>query len=74
VAPTSVPIQGSSMIGQLDYDDETEDLDVHFVTTGGVYRYHQVPADVFTQLSGAASVGSTFTQLVKNRYAWERIS
>ena len=70
---TFLPIERSSMITGLSYDDETNALDVHFATTGGVYRYLNVPADVFEQLSTASSVGRAFIDLVKNRFAWQQI-
>lgn len=68
-----VSIAGSSMIDGYAYDQETEDLNVHF-HNGSVYRYHQVPADVVGQFAAASSAGRAFNELIKTRYAWERVS
>jgi hypothetical protein len=46
----------SSMISAVGYDEESQTLEVVF-NTGGVYRYFDVPKDVYEGLLAAESKG-----------------
>lgn len=63
----------SSNIAQIEYDGEQRELQVTF-TKGGVYKYKDVPTEVFNMISQAESVGSAFNTLVKNGgYSYEKV-
>jgi hypothetical protein len=60
------------MIDALAYDPVVRELDVTF-KNGSVYRYHDVPQQVYDQVRSAPSVGGAFVQSVKNSYPWTRV-
>jgi hypothetical protein len=55
------------------YDEEKHVLEITF-QTGAVYRYKDVPEDVFNELCSAESAGRYFAANVKNAFDFERIS
>lgn len=63
----------SSELASIGYDPVSLVLEVEF-TTGGVYQYRGVSADVHSALMSAASHGKYFNQYVKKAgYAFIRI-
>ena len=62
----------SESIAAIGYDDDTETLEVEFVT-GRVYRYRGVSQDVFEDFRQAPSKGAFFNQHIKNAYPWEQV-
>lgn len=62
----------SSMIYALAYDEQTEVLEVVFKRTG-VYRYHNVPKDVYEQLMASSSKGSYMRDLIIDMYPTEHL-
>ena len=63
----------SSELASIGYDPVSRVLEVEF-TTGGVYQYRGVPADVHSALMSAASHGKYFNQYVKKAgYTFVRI-
>lgn len=61
----------SSNIKSLGHDGST--LEVEFVN-GSIFRYHEVPADVFQGVLGADSVGKAFRTKVKGGFGAERLT
>jgi KTSC domain len=62
----------SSLIAALGYDEEHEILEVEF-TSGDLYRYHGIPADVFDALCAARSKGKFFNEHIRDAYPWEQV-
>lgn len=62
----------SSNLESVGYDETTQILEVAF-KHGGIYRYFDVPIEVYSALIVAASVGSFFAQNIKNQYRYERV-
>lgn len=47
----------SSMIDLVSYDDKAQVLEVRFISSGGTYRYLDVPKEEYTGLMQASSKG-----------------
>ncbi len=62
----------SSMISAIGYDEETETLEVEFVS-GTVCRYHGVKQDVFEDFCAALSKGRFFNRHIRDTYPWENV-
>jgi hypothetical protein len=62
----------SSMIYAMGYDEQQQVLEVIFKRTG-VYRYHNVPKEVYQQLLDADSKGSYMRDLIIDMYPTERV-
>ena len=62
----------SESIAAIGYDDDTETLEVEFVT-GSVYRYRGVNQDVFEDFRQAPSKGAFFNRHIKDAYPWEQV-
>lgn len=72
--PTDSRDFASSNIAAGSYDDEKLELTIHF-NNGGIYKYSNVPVDIWHGLTQASSVGSYFHHNVKNAgFAYERLS
>jgi hypothetical protein len=68
-----VPVE-SSAIASIGYDSEEETLEVEF-SSGTVYRYLRVPADVAAALYEADSRGKYFGEFVRAAgYEFYRVS
>jgi hypothetical protein len=63
----------SSVLASFGYDHPCATLEVEF-TTGKVYRYFEVPADVHRALSEAESFGIYFNKQIRNVYRCEPIN
>jgi len=61
----------SSNIESIGYDNENQDLHVHFVN-GGIYVYHQVPHNIFDEIMNADSKGSYLNREVKGIYEFSK--
>jgi hypothetical protein len=59
-----VPVE-SSALASVGYDARTRVLEIEF-TSGSVYRYSPVPAEVHDALMAAESHGGYFTENVRN--------
>ena len=57
----------SSVIQSFVYDKEEHRLVVRFVS-GKVYSYDDVPADIVDGFRAAASKGSYFNEIIRDRY------
>lgn len=62
----------STLIRAVGYDAESRELRVRF-TTGGVYRYHDVPADVAAAIIDPpdGSHGRYFNENVRDGYDYD---
>ena len=60
----------SSSIASIGFDEDTETLEVEFVT-GRVYRYRGVEEDVYEKFLAAPSKGSFFNEHIKDAYPCE---
>ena len=63
----------SSVIRRFSYDPPHRRLRVTF-TSGDVYDYDQVPADVVADFRDAASKGRFFGPNIRDRYPYRRVS
>jgi hypothetical protein len=63
----------SSMISAVGYDEQQQVLEVVFKPTG-VYRYRDVPKEVYQQLLEADSKGSYMRGQIIDMYPTERVS
>lgn len=61
----------SSMISEVEYDEENKLLRLKF-TKGGWYEYKDVPKEVYLELIGADSIGKYFLANIKNKYETEK--
>jgi hypothetical protein len=57
----------STSLASVRYDAGKKTLDVEF-TSGKVYRYFEVPEDVYSQLMKAESAGKFFSATIRNGY------
>jgi KTSC domain len=62
----------SSMIYALGYDEEQQVLEVVFKRTG-VYRYRNVPKEVYEELMNSDSKGSYMRDLIIDMYPTEHL-
>ncbi|MFT8276134.1 KTSC domain-containing protein [Kerstersia gyiorum] len=61
-----IPVR-SSAISAVGYDKNTGRLTIRF-TSGGTYTYCGVPQHVYEGLISAASVGTYFDRVIRDRY------
>jgi len=59
-----VPVESSSL-HSVGYDNEVLEVRFH---SGGVYRYFEVPAQLFHQLLAAESKGRFFNHHIRDNY------
>lgn len=62
----------SSMIRSVGYDKKAEVLEIEF-TSGTVYQYLDVKADVHKKLMQAGSKGTYFADSVRGAYPFARV-
>src|SRR5262245_28586511 len=62
----------SSMIAAIGYDEDSETLEVEFVS-GAVYRYLGVSQDVNEAFRRCASKGTFFNERIRDAYRWENV-
>lgn len=62
----------SSDLATVGYDARAEVLDVEF-RSGGIYRYHDVPRNIFAELMAADSKGRFFARHIRNHFRHERL-
>lgn len=69
----TIQVSNSSMISTIYYDRESQELIVTF-KNGGQYKYFDVPAELFEQLSSVTeNLGKFFTANVKTKFRFEKI-
>ena len=57
----------SSSLKSIGYDRKTRTLEIEFAN-GGVYRYEDVPAELWTELRQSASKGRFFQQRIRDHF------
>ena len=62
----------STNLRSVGYDAATQTLEVKFVS-GRIYRYHDVPENVYGQLLQATSKGQFFNAHIRDGYAFSRV-
>ena len=67
-----VPL-GSSMMASAGYDSVTRVLEIEFAT-GSVYRYLDVPPDVYRDLLDATSQGRLFHNRIRGVFECHRVT
>lgn len=65
------PIE-SSMIESAGYEPADRMLEIQF-KSGSVYRYYDVPEEVYTDLLEADSAGRYFDAIIRDVYEYERV-
>ncbi len=60
------------MLRSVGYDPTTRTLEAEF-TSGAVYRYHDVPTEVYDGLMVADSHGQYFNALIRDCYRYDRL-
>ena len=63
----------SSTLDESVYDDATSVLKIKF-KNGGIYKYDNVPVDVYESLTTAASSGKFLNSAIKGKYAFTKLS
>jgi hypothetical protein len=66
-------VMPSSVVAVISYDDSRERLTVTF-TTGRVYEYVDVPAEVAASFQSAFSKGAFFNTYIRDRYDFREIT
>ena len=62
----------SSNIESIGYDSNSKNLEIEF-NDHSVYRYYEVPEDVYEELMAAESKGSYLHQKIKGVYRYEQV-
>ena len=62
----------SSQLKSAGYDQDSDDLYIEF-KTGVVYRYSEVPPEVFEKLTLSSSAGSYFAANIKGNYEYKKL-
>lgn len=61
----------STLIANYGYDPEKHQLDIEF-NRGGIYRYSEVPTQVFEGFLRAESKGKYFLANIRDAFKWEK--
>jgi hypothetical protein len=67
-----IPVQSSS-IRSLAYESARQWMEIEF-SSGHIYRYYEVPAEVFSEFLQATSYGSYFHQHIRDVYPYDQLS
>lgn len=62
----------SSNLRSVGYDPQTSMLEVEFKASG-IYRFFNVPPAVYDNLMAASSIGTYFSNHIKNQYRFSKI-
>lgn len=63
----------SSCFSEVGYAESTETLYVRFKDSGSLYRYDEIPRDVYKALINADSIGGYYNSNIKGEYPSTRI-
>lgn len=70
-ASERTPVESSS-IASIGYDPAARVLEVEF-RNGGLYRYRDVPRELFAGFMAAASKGRFFIERIRGKFDFERV-
>jgi hypothetical protein len=62
-----MPFVESSMMSRVEYDEDASELDSTF-KSGKIYRYREVPPDIYSDLFDAESKGEFFNEKIKDAF------
>jgi hypothetical protein len=62
----------SSSLRSIGYDRKTRILEVEFAS-GGIYRYDDVPAELWSELRQSPSKGKFFQECIRDRFPTARV-
>jgi len=62
----------SSNLESVGYDEETKILEIEF-KGGSVYRYYNVPKDIYDELLEAESKGKYFWRNIRNEFNYKKV-
>lgn len=62
----------STMLASVGYDPVDEILELAF-RSGGVYRYTEVPEEIYRELMAAPSLGEYFLVYIDDQYTYMRV-
>jgi hypothetical protein len=62
----------SSNINSIGYDKTNKSLEVEF-NNGGIYKYCEVPNEIYISLMSAPSHGKYFNRYIKNVYSFKKV-
>jgi len=62
----------SSSLRSIGYDRKTHTLEVEF-SSGGIYRYEDVPAEVWLELRQSPSKGKFFQSRIRDQFPTARL-
>jgi hypothetical protein len=62
----------SSNVAEVGYDSPTKTLEIVF-KNGSVYQYHDVPADTYSHLMNAPSLGKYLAAHIKNHFSFTKL-
>ncbi|MDF2380895.1 KTSC domain-containing protein [Nostoc ellipsosporum NOK] len=63
----------STVIASTRYDPAGKVLEIRF-QSGAVYRYYDVPQEVYNEMKKAMSKGYFLNTRIKNNYSYEKIN
>lgn len=66
-----VPV-ASSNLKSVGYDPQTLTLEVEFKMSG-IYRFFNVPESVYNKLMAASSLGTYFSDHIKDKYKYSKL-
>ena len=67
-----MPHVQSSVMTFVKYDDDAGELDITF-TSGKIYRYLEVPAEIYDGLLDAESKGEFFNDNIKDAFVYSEV-
>jgi hypothetical protein len=64
----------SSTIDKVYYNESQKSLLVKFNSGNTLYKYEEVPKDIYDQLMNAQSIGSHFAKTIKNNFKFTKVT
>jgi len=68
-----MPHVQSSVITKVEYDEDTGELDITFMS-GKTYRYLHVPLEIYVDLLDAESKGGYFNDCIKDEFVGAEVT
>jgi KTSC domain len=67
-----LPVESTSL-ASMGFAKEARVLEIEF-RSGAIYRYFDVPQNVFEELKRAQSIGRYFAQSIRGKYEFQRVA